>query len=172
MIGVGGGSGIPVGAITQFGGSTAPIGWLLCDGAAVSQTTYASLFATIGTTYGAPGGGNFNLPDLRSNVPVGYKSGDSDFGTLGGKGGEKTHTLSTAELASHAHQQQFSSGSTVNPAGVGTTGALIPAMGNVASSTYNNGGGALSPHNTVSAGSGTAHNNLQPYIVVNYIIKH
>ena len=144
----------PSAAIIGFGGSSAPTGWLLCDGSAVSRTTYAALFAIIGTTYGSGDGSTtFNLPDLRTRVPAGYKSGDVNFGTIGGVGGEATHVLTTNEMPSHNHsygatgsQNNVAGGGpfTFQPTGSGTTG---------------------------SAGGGAAHNNLQPYITINFIIK-
>jgi microcystin-dependent protein len=64
-----------VGTVQMFAGATAPTGWLLCDGSAVSQTDYADLFSVIGVTYGNPGGGNFNLPDFRGRTPIGVGTG-------------------------------------------------------------------------------------------------
>jgi hypothetical protein len=84
------GGGTPAGAIVMFGGAAAPAGWLLCDGSAVSQTTYAALFAVIGLAFGNPGGGNFNLPDLRQRFPLG-KAASGTGSTLGGTGGEIDH---------------------------------------------------------------------------------
>jgi microcystin-dependent protein len=92
----------PIGSITMWSGvsTTPPTGWLLCDGSAVSQTTYAALYAIVGTTFNVAGvaAGNFNLPNLVSRFPLGAASG-----TRGQTGGEATHLLTTAELAAHAH---------------------------------------------------------------------
>ena len=89
----GGGGGLPSGVLFPYGGTSAPSGYLLCDGAAVSRSTYADLFAAIGTAYGAGNGTTtFNVPDMRGFVPAGYKSGDANFGTLGGSAGAATHT--------------------------------------------------------------------------------
>lgn len=99
-------SGSPTGAVTQFAGSAAPTGWLLCDGTAVSRATYADLFAAIGTTYGAGNGSTtFNLPNLKGRVPVGRDSADTSFDVLGETGGAKTHTLTVTEMPSHTHVQ-------------------------------------------------------------------
>lgn len=98
---------LPAGTIVAFGGSAAPLYWLVCDGAAVSRTTYAALFAVIGTTYGTGNGSTtFNLPDLRSRAPVGIGPMDGtsthNF-TLGLKYGSPTHVLSENEMPHHAH---------------------------------------------------------------------
>lgn len=107
--------GIPAGAYIPFGGSTAPAGWLLCYGQAVSRTTYAALFAAIGTAHGTGDGSTtFNVPDLRGRVPAGKDNmGGSaasrlttagsgvDGATLGAVGGAETHTLTTAQMPAH-----------------------------------------------------------------------
>jgi microcystin-dependent protein len=101
---------VPPGAITMFGGSSAPTGYLLCDGSAVSRSTYSDLFTTISTTYGSGDGSTtFNVPDLRGNVPVGYKSTDTDFDALGETGGAKTVTLTSAQSGVPAHTHSVSS---------------------------------------------------------------
>lgn len=103
---------VPTGMMAPFAGASAPSGYLMCDGSIVSRTTYATLFAVIGTAYGAGDGStNFGLPDLRGRVPVGKSTAGSSFPTLGQSGGEETHTLSVAELAYHGH------GFTGNPMG-------------------------------------------------------
>jgi microcystin-dependent protein len=97
----------PPGAIMSYAGSTAPTGWLLCDGSAVSRTTYAALFTAISTTYGAGDGSTtFNLPDTRGRTVVGAGQGTGLSNRLvGAVGGEETHQLTIAELASHTHTQ-------------------------------------------------------------------
>lgn len=155
---------VPSGTVAAFAGSSAPSGYLICDGSAVSRSTYAGLFSVVGTTYGTGNGTTtFNLPDLRAKVPGGYKSGDSNFGTLGGSGGEATHVLSTAEMPSHAHDEN-------SEAWVNTGGTNKISFGSsVFMNTVSQGGrGAVS---TAAAGGGGAHNNLQPYQTLNYIIK-
>ena len=149
---------IPAGSITMYGGSTAPTGYLLCDGSAVSRTTYADLFTAIGTTYGTGDGSTtFNVPNVKGKVPVGRDSGDTSFDTLGETGGEKTHTLTVAEMPSHTHAYILPNNSDPNfMTGGGTYNVKVAGGTGTA---------------TTSAGSGTAHNNLQPYIVFNYIIK-
>lgn len=165
---VGGGSGVPAGSITDYAGSSAPTGWLLCYGQAVSRTTYATLFTAISTTYGSGDGSTtFNLPDLRGRVTAGVDnmggsaanritSGGSGITgtTLGAAGGAQTHTLTVAEMPSHAH-------SYTAPAGAFTqSGTSLPyVLDSTAGST------------TGSQGGGSAHNNTQPTLMLNKIIK-
>lgn len=150
---------MPIGALLAFAGATAPDGWLLCAGQDVSRVTYGALFAVIGTTYGAGDGSTtFTLPDLRGRVPAGLDNmGGTDAtrldwaNTLGTAGGAQTHTLTTPEIPSHSHTTD----SPVNFAGSGAfQGATAVAKG----TTGNTGGGG-------------AHNNMQPTILLNYIIR-
>ena len=89
------------GIITTFAGSTPPAGWLPCDGSAVSRTDYATLFAVVGTTYGAGDGSTtFNLPDLSGRVVIGV----SGTHALGSTGGSETVTLTENQLPAHVHE--------------------------------------------------------------------
>lgn len=89
------------GLIEPFAGTTVPTGYLLCDGSAVSRTTYATLYAVIGDTFGAGDGvDTFNLPDLSGRVPLGVSSTH----LLGSTGGSETVTLVEAELPAHTHE--------------------------------------------------------------------
>lgn len=154
--------GLPAGSIMAWGTNTPPANWLLADGSAVSRETYSSLFAVIGIQYGAGNGtSTFNLPDLRGRVPVGKNAGT--FGTLGATGGAETHTLTEAEMPAHTHRWSSQSTGDVND----YLGGSSAAYGVAAS--YNSGTSAVGAFST-TGGSG-AHNNLQPYQVVNYIIK-
>lgn len=91
----------PAGIIMPFAGTVAPQGYLLCDGSAVSRTTYATLFAVIGTTFGTGDGSTtFNVPDLSGRVPLGV----SQAHALGTTGGSETVTLTESELPSHVHE--------------------------------------------------------------------
>ena len=93
----------PVGCVQMYAGSSEPDGWLFCDGREVSRTTYAELFAVIGTTYGAGNGSTtFNLPDLRQRFPLG-KASSGTGNVLGSTGGALTQTLTTSHLPSHSH---------------------------------------------------------------------
>jgi microcystin-dependent protein len=147
-------SGIPTGSIFNWATSSAPTGYLICDGSAVSRTTYSALFAVISTTYGSGDGSTtFNVPNLKGKVVVGYNSAETEFDALGETGGTKTHTLTEAELAAHTHT--VTNGVTAGLSSLGGGGSI-----NVGQVT------------TSSTGSGNAHNNLQPYIVLNAIIKY
>jgi microcystin-dependent protein len=162
--------GVPAGSLTMYAGASAPDGWLLCNGASVSRATYSTLFGIVGSTYGGgDGSSTFNLPDFRGRAPIGVGTGagsstgsfttGAPTGTaltaraLGTWGGEQTHVLTVAELASHNHILQF---------GTSTTGG-VAYVGLNAPNFYNQFG--------TSAGSDSPHNNMQPSLVVNFIIK-
>ena len=168
--------GLPAGSIIQWASSTIPTNWLLADGTAVSRTTYASLFAAIGTQYGTGDGSTtFNLPDLRGRIPVGRNGGS--FGTLAATGGSETNTLTANNLPAHTHSVNDPGHSHYLGARIGGGSS---GWGTVVNAGYT--GGADQPYwYSGSAGTGitvgnntttnSAVNNLQPYLVVNYIIK-
>lgn len=160
--GGGGGNGIPIGTMLDYGGSGAvPDGFLLCDGTAVSRTTYSDLFGVVGTTWGAGDTTTtFNLPDSRRRVPMGKGgSGTPTIGNaVGNTGGSETNTLTNGQLPSHFHTNangaQFLDNSVANLgwlSGSGTVGV--------------DGDGA-----TASTGGGEPHNNIQPSYIVQKII--
>jgi microcystin-dependent protein len=195
----------PAGVINMWATTTAPTSWLLCDGTAVSRTTYAALFAVISTTYGVGDGSTtFNVPNLKGKVPVGRDSADVSFDSMGETGGAKTHTLTSAEMPVHTHTQDshnhtqnahthtitdpghihsfnqwtlFYSTAFVSAANTSTNTGSFPSTPNVNSNTTGITVNNQTPTNIATtatnqnAGSGSAHNNLQPYIVLNYIIK-
>lgn len=164
-------SSTPAGVILPYGAATAPTGYLLCDGATVSQTTYATLYALIGHTYGTdPGSGNFILPNLKGKVVVGFNSAETEFDALAETGGEKTHALTTDELATHTHTQNSHAHSIpVNSTGSG--GSVYPVIGAAVDTIAQNYGTAAATAVNQNTGSETAHQNLQPYITLQYIIK-
>ena len=145
---------LPVGAIIPYTKTTAPVNWLICNGSAVSRTTYSQLFSIIGTQYGeGDGSTTFNLPDLRGKHPMGYDSTQTEFNALGKTGGEKKHTQTVDELVPHKHSSDYSSGGGVN---IGIT-----AMGT-----------KLGTSNLVKeTGGGQPFNVLDPYTTTTYIIK-
>jgi microcystin-dependent protein len=184
----------PTGVILPFGGSSAPSGFLLCDGTAVSRTTYADLFTAIGTSYGTGDGSTtFNLPDVRQRFPLG-KAAAGTGSSLGASGGAIDHTHSTPAhshtVAAHTHsvpahyhsslqasESSTASGSSGNHIVSNNTGGSRTFAG---SSIGNTGGvdgdaamtsGSASPA-TDSSGSGTSGANNPPYLVMNFIIKY
>ncbi len=154
------GGGAITGEIRMWSTSSAPTDWLIANGTAVSRTTYSALFAVISTTYGVGDGSTtFNLPDFRGRTPVGVGTGDASDAsahTLAEKEGAETHQLSVAELATHSHG--LVNYPTVDYGGTGSAGGS-PRVTSLAASS------------TSSEGSGTAHNNLQPSLSINFIIK-
>jgi microcystin-dependent protein len=160
----------------DFAGSSAPTDWLLCDGAAVSRAVYAGLFAVIGTTYGAGDGSTtFNVPNAKGRVTVGRDAGQSEFDTLAETGGAKTHTLTTSEMPSHSHgvTDPGHTHSLVVSATLGGGQLYAKDEPNTTGTqgAPNSLGGALTGISIQNAGSGGSHPNLQPYLVLNKIIK-
>lgn len=179
------GVGMPSGAVMPFAGSSEPAGWLFCFGQNVSRTTYAALFAAIGTTFGVGDGSTtFTLPDLRGRAVAGKddmggtsanrltnQAGGLDGDVLGATGGAETHTLTEAQMPLHGHPFRLTIQS-ASTASSSTTGGLM--MGSTSLTNYPAFTGT--PANTAGqqiggAGGGGAHNNVQPSIVLNYIIK-
>lgn len=156
---------VPSGGISAFAGSSAPSGWLICDGSAVSRTTYARLFSILSTTYGVGDGSTtFNLPDLRGRAPYGVGT-HTDVDALGENDGVSVasrtpkHTLTTAEIPSHTHS---ATAPYTTAAGGTTSGTGIPPHNSTPS------GGNWST-TTGSTGSGGAHDH--GFIALNFIIK-
>lgn len=153
---------VPIGSIMSFTRGTVGLDtnrWKPCDGAALNRVTYAGLFAVIDTVYGVGDGvTTFNLPDLRRRTIVGQ--GGTGTGILGNTvsavGGFETHTLSIAELAAHTHNIKATA---TGSAGAGTRHWLDTATGTLLGDIAE------------SAGSGSAHNNMQPSMVLNQVIR-
>lgn len=168
------GKGCPIGTILPYSSTTIPEGYLVCDGSAVSRTTYADLFDVIGTTYGTGDGSTtFNLPNLTGRVPVGQDANDTSFDVLGETGGEKTHTLVNNELPKIDAYWQFHGtehGTNVyNLKGSNSIGTRINGKYQAISGAS----GAYSYADVgIRFGNNGAHNNLQPYTVLVYIIKY
>lgn len=197
------------GAIYMYAGSVAPTGFLMCDGSAVSRTTYANLYAAIGDLYGAGDGSTtFNLPDLSGRVVIGADSNHA----LASSGGEETHSLTSSEIPSHTHtvpshthtssikattpkfvhtitqaafnynkasgsvgttntsggRPQYSGAKTAT--GSRTTNVAISAH-DAAACTMSGGVSDCAAFDTEPSGSGAAHENMQPYLTMSYIIS-
>ncbi len=183
----------PSGSIIDFGGTVAPSGWLVCDGSAVSQTTYAALFAAIGTNWniGGEGAGNFRLPSFARRASVGSGgAGTAVLGnTVGSTGGSETHTLTTAEIPvvtitdpGHTHTTSGSTGRfPVETNAGGTVSPVYDVAGigpiNQYAGTESTGVGLIRGTITsittgiTAAGGGTSHTIMQPSAVVLKIIK-
>ena len=197
----------PAGVVITYAGSTAPEGWLLCDGSAVSRDTYATLFDAIGTTYGVGDGSTtFNVPNLQGRVVIGV----SGTHALASTGGAETVTLQTTNLPSHTHSvPKHGHANTIgaktptlshtitqpvfkynSPTGKNTgNNQVISAYSSTASTaasratnaavgdhaatacTMSGSVTARAAFNTQNAGTGGAHNNMQPFLAVNYIIR-
>jgi len=161
------------GEIKMWPVSTIPSGWQICDGAALNRTTFASLFAVLGTLYGAGDGSTtFNVPNMKGRVPVGFDSGQTEFDATGETGGEKTHTLTSAEMPAHTHVQNAHA-HTFQGNGALTDGSSGTAYVVNSGTFYGFRAQQMASATAVnqSTGGGGSHNNLQPYIVVRYIIK-
>ena len=165
--------GVNTGIVVPWGSAAIPSGFLECNGQSVSQATYAALFAVIGTTYGDPGGGNFNVPDLTDRTVV-NKSNTKSLAQTGGantvtptgniSGSTGSTTLTTCQIPSHSHGGTTAGGGTTAMCGGSPTANQMGGIGST--------GGGQSHDHTLSANfSGSANSVLQPYLVLIYIIK-
>lgn len=178
----------PTGMLAPFAGSTAPSGWFLCDGGQYSQTTYSALYAVIGTAYNTGGEtpNYFRVPDLRGRVVAGIDNmGGTDagrlswqnvLGTVGASSittddGKQTHTLTSSEIPAHSHSLNVDStnGGVATTSGPGYLKANGASLGREGTPVT-----PISMSNAVvqNTGGGSAHNNMQPTMLLNYIIKY
>jgi microcystin-dependent protein len=176
---------VPTGAMFNFAGATAPSGYLLCHGQAVSRTTESRLFNVIGTTYGAGDGSTtFNVPDCRGRVSAGKDNmggsaagrlttakGGVDGGTLGAVGGVEEFTLLATHIPAHDHG---AAGTHTHTVPLGSTDGVNQGTGGA--KTANIPGGTTTTtesgsHTHTSFGGGNPHPNVQPSIVLNVIIR-
>jgi microcystin-dependent protein len=158
----------PIGTVLTYAGTSAPTGYLLCQGQTLNTSTnpeYSALYNVIATAYGGTGPTNFKLPDIQGRSVLGAGTGAGlSPRVLAATGGAETHTLSTNEMPSHDHRTAWTSD---NLGGAGSY-LTVGYGGGTAASTYAYG----TRPNTEATGGGTAHNNMQPYLVLNYIIKY
>jgi microcystin-dependent protein len=162
---------VPTGALTMYAGSSTnlPTGWLICDGTAVSRTTYAALFAVIGTTYGTGNGSStFNLPNLANRFPLGVGTR-----SRGATGGLEDVTLTVAQIPAHdhgaagAHTHTVSTAATATNFPQGATGNTAAAR--IPDGTHNT--GSSGSHTHASVGGNDPHENMPPFLTIYYLIK-
>jgi microcystin-dependent protein len=156
-----------LGEIRMFAGNFAPSGWAFCAGQQMDISQNTALFSLLGTTYGGDGVSTFNLPDLRSRMPVHAGTGGGSNYLLGQSGGVETVTLLSNQLPAHNHSAAVSSlhGNSDDPT------SKVPAAS--ATSLYTAPGGTLATMTGAAIGSvggNQPHNNMPPYQAVNFII--
>lgn len=160
-----------VGEIRIFAGNFAPVGWAFCNGQILPISQNTALFSLLGTQFGGNGTSNFALPNLQGNVPVGQGTGVGlTPRVIGETGGEQNVTLSQATMASHSHQMSgaVTSGSSVTPdptMALADPPTVVPIYQTSLGSPATLSAGAVTPN-----GGSQPHNNLQPFLVLNFII--
>lgn len=156
-----------VGEIRLFAGNFPPQGWALCDGSLLSIAQNDVVFALIGTTYGGDGQNTFALPDLRGRVPIHQGQGPGlSTRTLGEQAGSAQVTLNSLQIPAHTHALRAGS----------ATGAAVPAGGVLAGNSvgvYGTGApsASMAAQGISAAGGSQPHNNMAPYLGLNYIIS-
>lgn len=166
---------IPTGTILPYSSKTIPSGYMICDGRALSRTDYAELFSVIGTTYGSGDGSTtFNLPNIKGRVVVGQDANDTTFDTIAKTGGSKylqqhTHGMNSGGAHSHLVYSSFQAG------GSDQSYASVNSVGSGTNNKWRSGDARATDdskhtHTIKNAGSGDSQ-NLQPYIVLVYMIK-
>jgi microcystin-dependent protein len=159
-----------IGEIRIFAGTFAPTGWAFCQGQAMAIAENDALFALIGTTYGGDGQTTFNLPDLRSRLPVHRGSGGIGNPALGQAGGVESVTLTTTQIPAHTHGLNGSTATATTSAPGGAVPATLSGV-----TTFAYGADAppttLAPQSLAPSGGNQPHDNLQPYLAVNFIIS-
>lgn len=155
-----------LGEVRIVGFGFVPKGWALCNGQLMSINQNQALFALLGTTYGGDGRTTFALPNLQGRVPMHVDNNNSAFTPQGKNGGETTHTLTIPELPAHTHQAV---GSSSNPAT--SPNALNNLWGYNSNNPYApTAGSAMNPAGISPAGNSLPHENMSPYLALNFII--
>lgn len=157
--------------IRIVGFNFAPRGWAFCDGQILPISQNQSLYSLLGTTYGGDGRTSFALPDLRGRVPIHVGSSNGSIHLEGSKGGEETHTLSAAEMPQHNHEAF----ATNEPADLSVPDSnLLAQTPTSVGPIYSDAGAQLNVDLASSAvlnvGGGQAHENMQPYLAINFCI--
>lgn len=159
-----------IGAIQIFAGDFAPRGWALCAGQILQISQNTALFSILGTTYGGNGTTTFALPDLRGRMPIGVGASPGlTPRNLGEKDGSETVTLTTAQIPSHTHTYNALSGNREKPSPTGNFLGVAPGPFYAEMNT----GDTLLPMNPAAispAGGSQPHNNMPPYLGLNFII--
>jgi microcystin-dependent protein len=157
-----------VGEIRLVGFNFAPVGWAFCNGALMAIAENDTLFNLIGTTYGGDGQQTFGLPDLQSRIPIHQGTGAGSTYPLAETGGSETVTLNTNQIPSHSHPPGCNSGATQttnSPSGAVWLNYNQNQYTDQPTATAMN-AGAVS-----QAGGSQPHDNLQPYLAINFIIS-
>ena len=159
-----------LGEIRMFAGTFAPQGWALCDGQLLAVDQNDALFSLLGTIYGGDGRTTFGLPDLRGRIPIHAGSGPAlTPRNIGARLGTEIETLTTNQLPSHSHTLQANT----QAGSQGDAGGGTPAQSTVGvylqspnpASVFQ-----LRPASISNAGAGQSHNNMMPYLCINFII--
>jgi microcystin-dependent protein len=159
-----------VGEIRMFAGNFAPAGWAFCNGATLAISENDVLFTLIGTTYGGDGQTTFNLPDLQSRVPIHMGTGGGSSYVIGQSAGEESVTLTTQQIPAHAHvPQSFSNAQGGNSNTPQASVWAVSTGGSVYANTAP--GSAMSPDAVGAAGGSQPHDNMVPFLVINFIIS-
>ncbi len=153
-----------IGEIRMFAGNFAPVGWAFCNGAIIPIDQNDALFNLIGTTYGGDGQTTFALPDLQSRVPVHVGPGFA----LGQTGGAETVTLTTSQIPAHSHVPVANSSPGGQPSPAQGTWAAQSTLLNYSSSAPSI---AMDPGALGSSGGSQPHDNMIPYLVINFILS-
>lgn len=157
-----------IGTVMLFGGNFAPLNWVFCHGQSLSISEYEALFTLIGTTYGGNGQSTFNVPDLRGRVPIHFGSGAGlSPRVIGELGGTETVTLNVNQIPAHTHTV----GVTSAPATTGVpSNAVTLAMAPIDMYSAQAANGTLHPQTINTVGGIQPHENMQPYLALNYVI--
>ena len=156
-----------VGEIRMFAGNFAPVGWMLCLGQLMPISEYTALFNAIGTTYGGDGTTTFALPDLRGRAPLHQGSLSGNTFNIGQKGGVENVDLTVAQIPAHTHALVASNNNatTTNPAN-----NLLSNSGSLNLYVSSPPGMSTNPQNISPVGGSQSHDNMQPFLVINFII--